>query len=241
MWPTLDARLPFRREPPDRGLRDDRRPAHRRAGRHERLDRLALPAALRLPGLLRGLLGDEENGRWQLCPVGDYQVSRRYLGDSAALETTFTTDTGVVTLLDVMPTGDDRIDVVRRLTGVKGTVRMHHEWVVRFDYGTARPWVRRRHEDSDEPVITAVAGPDKLVLRGPRLPVAVDHRHVDEFDVTEGDELTFSMTWLPSHLRTPGPQRSTRSTRPSHEEVEWVAACDLDERPPSPTSYAAPC
>jgi hypothetical protein len=52
---------------------------------------------------------------------------------------------------------------------VKGTVRIHHEWVVRFDYGTATPWVRRRHEDHD-PVITAVAGPDKLVLRGPRLP-----------------------------------------------------------------------
>ncbi len=78
-----------------------------------------------------------------------------------------------MTLLDVMPTGDDRIDVVRRVTGVRGTVRMRHEWVVRFDYGTARPWIRRRLEDTDDPAITAVAGPDKLVLRGPRLPEAV--------------------------------------------------------------------
>ena len=52
-----------------------------------------------------------------------------------------------MTLLDVMPTGDERIDVVRRLTGVEGTVRIPHEWVVRFDYGTAEPWIRRRHED----------------------------------------------------------------------------------------------
>jgi hypothetical protein len=76
-------------------------------------------------------------------------VSRAYVENSAALQTTFSTDNGVVTLLDVMPTGDERVDVVRRLTGVKGTVRMHHEWVVRFDYGTARPWIRRRLEDSE--------------------------------------------------------------------------------------------
>ena len=135
------------------------------------IDWLCLPR-FDSPACFAALLGDEDNGHWQLCPVGDYDVSRRYLDHSAALETTFTTDTGVVTLLDVMPTGDDRIDVVRRITGVKGTVRIRHEWVVRFDYGTATPWVRRRHEDSDEPVITAVAGPDKLVLRGPRLPRA---------------------------------------------------------------------
>ena len=36
-------------------------------------------------------------------------------------------------------------------------------------------------------MITAVAGPDQLVLRGPRLPRAIDHRHADEFDVAEGE------------------------------------------------------
>src|SRR3954469_1371910 len=108
------------------------------------------------------LLGDEENGRWQICPVGEYQVSRAYVGDSAALQTTFSTSTGIVTLLDVMPTGDDRIDLVRRVTGVKGTVRINTEWVGSSGYGTAGPGSRRRHEKSEEPVITAVGGPDKL-------------------------------------------------------------------------------
>jgi GH15 family glucan-1,4-alpha-glucosidase len=189
------------------------------------IDWLCLPR-FDSPACFAALLGDEENGRWQLCPVGDYDTSRAYVENSAALQTTFTTDTGVVTLLDVMPTGDDRIDVVRRVTGVRGTVRMHHEWVVRFDYGTARPWVRRRMEDSDDPAITAVAGPDKLVLRGPRLPVASDHRHVDDFDVHEGDIMTFSTTWLPSHRRTPGPHRA-HVDETIHEEVTWVAHLDL--------------
>jgi GH15 family glucan-1,4-alpha-glucosidase len=188
------------------------------------IDWLCLPR-FDSPACFAALLGDEDNGHWQFCPVGDYQVSRRYLGDSAALETTFTTDSGVITLLDVMPTGDERIDVVRRLTGVKGTVRIHHEWVVRFDYGTATPWVRRRHEDHD-PVISAVAGPDKLVLRGPRLPKPIDHRHADDFDLGEGEEMTFSTTWLPSHLRTPDAHRYTIEET-IHEDVEWVKACDL--------------
>ena len=51
--PTLDRPVTLPAWPPDRGLRADRRPAHRRPGRQERLDRLALPAALRLPRLLR--------------------------------------------------------------------------------------------------------------------------------------------------------------------------------------------
>jgi GH15 family glucan-1,4-alpha-glucosidase len=176
------------------------------------------------------LLGDDDNGHWQFCPVGDYEVNRAYVENTAALQTTFTTDTGTVTLLDVMPTGDDRIDVVRRITGVKGTVRMRHEWVVRFDYGTARPWVRRRHEDTDESAITAVVGPDKLVLRGPRLPRAADHRHEDEFEVRDGDILTFSMTWLPSHLRTP-PAHRAHVDETIHEEIEWVARLDLSGVP----------
>ncbi|MCB0897072.1 MAG: glycoside hydrolase family 15 protein [Nocardioides sp.] len=159
------------------------------------------------------LLGTEEHGRWQLCPVGEHEVSRRYLDGSAVLETTFTTAEGVVTLTDLMPRGDGRADVVRRVEGVRGTVRMRHEWRVRLDYGAIVPWVRRQTVDG-EAVITAIAGPDQLVLRGPRLPTADDHRHVDEFDVAEGATLTFSTTWLPSHV----PLASLR-TDADHREV----------------------
>ena len=48
---------------------------------------------------------------------------------------------------------------------------MRHEWVVRMDYGQIIPWVRRRDDPTASEVITAVAGPDKLILRGPRLPI----------------------------------------------------------------------
>ena len=50
-------------------------------------------------------------------------------------------------------------------------MRVRHEWVVRFDYGLVRPWVTRQQVGGHE-VIVAIAGPDKLMLRGPRLPHA---------------------------------------------------------------------
>ena len=42
------------------------------------------------------LLGDEHHGRWLLGPHGDYTVERAYVGATALLQTTFTTDTGTV-------------------------------------------------------------------------------------------------------------------------------------------------
>jgi GH15 family glucan-1,4-alpha-glucosidase len=147
---------------------------------------------------LAGLLGTDEHGHWQLVPDGVYATERRYLGASGVLETTFTTAEGVLRLTDLMPRNDGRADLVRKLEGVSGTVRVRHEWKIRMDYGLLRPWVRRTIVDGEE-VITAIGGPDQLVLRGPRLPVATDHSHNDEFDVSEGDELIFSMTWFPSY------------------------------------------
>ena len=88
-----------------------------------------------------------------------------------------------------MPLGDGRSDLLRRVEGLEGTVRMVHEWTVRFDYGRTRPWVARHtddREDRTDEIITAIAGPDMLVLRGARLPHAQDGHHVDEFDVTAG-------------------------------------------------------
>ncbi len=181
----------------DYALIGDRRTAAL-VGRNGSVDWLCLPR-FDSSACFAALLGDEHHGHWQLCPEGEYDVSRRYVGASSVLETTFTTATGVVTLTDLMPRGDGRADLVRRINGVSGTVRMRHEWIVRLDYGKVRPWVRRE-TICGEKVITAVGGPDKLILRGPRLPVATDHQHNDDFDVEEGDELLFSTTWVPSHV-----------------------------------------
>src|ERR687894_3131730 len=78
------------------------------------IDWLCLPR-FDSPACFAALLGDHDNGRWLLAPVDEEaEVSRRYVGLSSMLETTFTTTSGEVVLLDVMPTGDARADVVRR-------------------------------------------------------------------------------------------------------------------------------
>lgn len=161
------------------------------------VDWLCLPG-FDSPACFAALLGEENHGRWQLCPLDEYTVTRRYIGRSTVLETTFTTETGRVVVVDAMPPEQGRADLVRRVRGVRGVVRMRHDWRVRFDYGHVVPWVRRRTVGGEH-VITAVAGPDQLVLHGPRLPNATDHRHTDEFDVAAGEELLFSTSWIPSY------------------------------------------
>ena len=173
-------------------------------GKDGSIDWLCLPR-FDSPACFAALLGTEENGRWLLAPADPVEhTSRRYVDGTALLETTFTTADGEVVLLDVMPTGDGRADVVRRLTCTRGTVAIQHDWVVRTDYGKVRPWVTREEAHGNE-VVVAVAGPDKLVLRGPRLPDGQDGHHRDEFEMSAGDEVTFSTTWVRSWREVPEP------------------------------------
>ncbi|HEX6517637.1 MAG TPA: glycoside hydrolase family 15 protein [Nocardioidaceae bacterium] len=191
-------------------------------GRDGSVDWLCLPR-FDSPACFAALLGDPDNGRWLLGPVGEASSTRRYIGHSAALETTWTTDTGRARITDVMPVGDKRADIVRRIEGIEGTVRFRHEWVVRFGYGKVRPWVTRREEHGEE-VITATAGPDRLILRGPRLPHAEGGRHVDEFEVHAGQELTFATTWAASHHDLPVPLEFERRVAETiGRSEEWLA------------------
>ena len=196
-------------------------------GRDGSVDWLCLPR-FDSPACFAALLGDTRNGRWLLGPKEPGTCTRRYIGNSAALESTHTTDTGTVRVLDIMPLGDDRADIVRRVIGVEGTVRIRHEWIVRLSYGKVRPWVSR-HKAHGQRLITAVAGPDKLILRGPRLPRAYDGAHKDEFDVHAGEELTFSTTWVPSHHQIPELLEFDERIRETiAQSEEWSDRCEYD-------------
>ena len=59
-------------------------------GKNGSIDWLCLPR-FDSPACFAGLLGDDSHGHWQLSPTTDYDVRRRYVDDSAALETTFVT------------------------------------------------------------------------------------------------------------------------------------------------------
>ncbi|QHC58171.1 glycoside hydrolase family 15 protein [Rathayibacter sp. VKM Ac-2760] len=148
------------------------------------------------------LLGGDDQGRWSLRPVdAEATTERHYLGDSLALVTTWTTASGVVEVTDVMPLRDERAELVRRVKGVSGSVRMRQELRIRFDYARTMPWVRQEGTEAD-PLLVAVAGPDAVVVRGVRL-AATDHVHSAEFDVAPGETVDLSMAWFPSHQRAP--------------------------------------
>jgi GH15 family glucan-1,4-alpha-glucosidase len=182
------------------------------------------------PACFAALLGTPDNGRWLLGPRDEARSTRRYLGDSFVLETVHETDTGAVRVLDLMPVGDGRADVVRSVEGLRGRVAMTHEWVVRFDYGRVRPWVSRgvgHRLDSD--VITAIAGPDMVVFRGTRLPHPRGGRHVDEFEVSAGETHTFSTTWSPSYDPVPPPlDIDSRIQHTLDVSADWARQCSYE-------------
>jgi GH15 family glucan-1,4-alpha-glucosidase len=191
------------------------------------IDWLCLPR-FDSPSCFSRLLGDPDGSHWQLTAADDATVERRYLEDSNVLETTYTSAGGQVRVTDLMPTGDRRADIVRRVEGVTGRVRLRHELVIRFDYGRIRPWVHRDHTDGEEAIV-AVAGPDKVVLTGPRLPRAVDGRHEDEFEVATGECLDFVFTWVPSHRPKPTPMEvDSRLQHTLEEQRSWAADCEYD-------------
>ncbi|WP_435771115.1 glycoside hydrolase family 15 protein [Nocardioides sp. SYSU DS0651] len=197
-------------------------------GKNGSVDWLCLPR-FDSPACLAGLLGTDEHGHWQLCPTDDHTATRRYVDDTTILETTFETAGGTLTLTDLMPTGVERADVVRVLRCTRGTVRVRHRWRIRFDYGAVRPWVRREKVSGNE-VLTAVGGPDQIVLRGPRLPTEQDDGgYLDEFELSEGDAAAFDLVWLPSHAPPPEfddvDQRIDDTVRGDQ---EWANLCPED-------------
>lgn len=147
------------------------------------------------------LLGTPEHGRWQLRPLDDRSAcTRRYDGRTMVLITTWTTPSGVVEVTDLMPHHSRRADVLRRVRGISGTVRMTQDLRIRFGYATAMPWVRQLDEDSFS--LLAVAGPDAAIYRGPELH-ADGAAHSGEFEVNAGDVVDIEFTWYPSHREPP--------------------------------------
>jgi len=122
------------------------------------MDWLGLPR-FDSPACFAALLGSPENGRWLIAPAdGSARSKRQYRGDTMILETTFEAETGAVRIVDFMARRDSASDVVRLVQGVRGSVAMQTELIVRFDYGSVVPWVSRHPGQPLE----LTAGPDRL-------------------------------------------------------------------------------
>jgi GH15 family glucan-1,4-alpha-glucosidase len=170
------------------------------------------------------LLGGPEHGRWRIAPEDEScRTTRRYLPGTAVLETRFETATGAVTLTDFMPLTEDeeKVDVVRIVKGLSGEVTMAMELVLRFNYGRAVPWVRRRDYG-----LSAVAGPDAVELHTDLPLSGRDMKSVASFTVREGESVPFTLSYHRSH-KTPHfvPDRSESLIRTVSWWQEWSKRC----------------
>ncbi len=117
-------------------------------------------------------------------------MERCYRPGALVLETDFQTETGRAAIVYFMPLADGA-NLVRIVIGGSGLVDFRTEFVARFDYGGTVPWVRRLYDGA----ISAVAGPERLVLRSPIALHGEDLKTVGDFSVEAGQSVAFVLSY----------------------------------------------
>jgi GH15 family glucan-1,4-alpha-glucosidase len=94
-------------------------------------------------------------------------------------------------------------EIVRVVRGIRGQVAMKLNFVLRFDYGSVVPWVRKIDGG-----LSAIAGPDMVRLLSDVPLISENMKTEADFTVLEGQEIAFHLTWYPSHEAEPDPVKN---------------------------------
>ena len=187
-----------------------------------RIDWWPLPS-LDSPPVFAALLDPLHGGRLELQPVAEFTVTRRYVGESNVLETTFHTSTGAVRVTDALTVGRAGVplpwsELVRRVDGVEGEVAMR--WAVHPGdrFGSARPWVQRREDD-----VVVHCGDQHLALRCFDLGETEIQGHVvsAEFTAAAGSAGLFAVS-ASDHAPTYLPSRQALERRLASTTASWL-------------------
>ena len=166
------------------------------------------------------LLGTPENGRWRIAPAdAPARVTRHYWPGTLILETLFETASGSVALIDFMAMDADSI--VRIVEGRTGSVEMRFDLSLRFEYGSAVPWVTRLNHGSG---IRAIAGPNQVVLHSDVTLHGKAMTTVASFTATPGQRTRFTLAHAASHLAQPVPPDAEKALEAT--QAFWVAWSD---------------
>jgi GH15 family glucan-1,4-alpha-glucosidase len=169
------------------------------------------------------LLGEPRHGRWLIAPIGaGARAARHYRGNTLILESVFECAHGAVCVIDFMARRDGVSDLLRVVRGIRGTVAMRTELIVRFEYGSVIPWVTRQEDGRLE----FTAGPDRLLLDTSVKLRGEDMRTVGEFEVKAGEEIGFALSWAPSFRAAPEAVRLADSLAQVETFwADWAAPC----------------
>src|SRR5580704_4950474 len=172
------------------------------------------------------LLGAPEHGRWIVAPTNPAkEIKRRYRKDTLILETDFETERGSVRVTDFMPPHQPSSHVIRMIEGLRGTVDVHMELILRFDYGKLAPWVTRL----DDGALRAVAGPNMVILRSSADVSGKDLTTVSDFPVSAGQTEWFMLSYFPSHLPIPKALNVEKLLEQTNAFwTQWTAKCTYE-------------
>ena len=174
------------------------------------------------PACFAGLLGNSENGRWLIRPRQPVvETRRRYRPGTLVLDTEFRSSHGSAVVTDFMIPGDGAY-LVRIVTGLRGRLEFRAELIMRFDYGATVPWVTRL----DDGGLSAIAGPDRLVLWTTVALKGEDLKTIGTFSVEEGQSKTFVLSYGLS-FRNPPPAFDAFDALQRTEEFwrDWSERC----------------
>jgi GH15 family glucan-1,4-alpha-glucosidase len=152
------------------------------------------------PSVFARILDAQRGGHWQIVPTEPWSARRRYLDDTNVLVTEFSTQHGVVELVDLMPSiafgsdlGISQIlwdgMLLRFVRGVRGSVPMRFELLPGLDYARDPATLelipgRGAIADGEDSVLR-VAGSIPLSIDGSRL--------ISDFVVRTGDNFYASV------------------------------------------------
>jgi GH15 family glucan-1,4-alpha-glucosidase len=138
------------------------------------VDFMSLPN-LHAPTTFAAILDPEQGGRFTLAPVAHYEATRRYVGRTNVLETTYRTRDGVVRVTEALTLQDGGllpwVELARRIEGIEGWVRLEWRLEPRFDWAREQPRIVRRG--------------DLLVAAGAGLQLAVHSWDAGEVEAKE--------------------------------------------------------
>jgi GH15 family glucan-1,4-alpha-glucosidase len=181
------------------------------------------------------ILGSDA-GHWSIRPVGAFTSERRYLPGTLVIETTFTTDTGTVRLVDAMAAAEGQRghdlgfdaphEVLRSVEGVEGEVELVMELAPRPEYGLIRPLIRL--DDGG----ARTFGVGRVAVRS-GVPLEVDDATFRaSFVVGAGEQLGFSLRWAAPETRdapqpTPADRVAARIDDTAQAWRSWEAEHDV--------------